>query len=92
MTPQIKECILTTLLNKDEVIKDLTKYELVISYLDNYSEEICNHILQAVNLEYPNYSVDQKINLLKNINYCLSKAYEYIYFLELSKEVTNKTR
>ena len=54
MTPQIKECILTTLLNKDEVIKDLTKYELVISYLDNYSEEICNHILQAVNLEYPN--------------------------------------
>ena len=92
MTPKIEQCILCTLLNKEGPIKDLKKYEIVISNLEPNRKEICEHIFQAVNLEYPNYSIEQKITLLKNVNYCISKAYEYIYFLELNREIQNLSR
>lgn len=92
MTSKIEQCILCTLLNKEGPITDLEKYEIVISYLESYRKEICEHIFQAVNLEYPNYSIEEKINLLKDVNYCISKAYEYIYFLELNLEMQNLSR
>ena len=81
----MQEEILKTLTNPHAIIKDYPKYVHVMEYFTNNPHEISLYILTKAYQQVQANPQNNLLNYIKDINFCLNSAYEYIYYFELNE-------
>ena len=93
MKNQLKTYVLRTLLlEKPENISEEV-YQKVISYIADYTHEICSYIFRCVEydcLQEKTTLNDQNILSKLTSSYCFAKAYEYLQYLENEHEYAHE--
>ena len=91
MKNKLRDCILKSLLNKDEEEINWEKYGEVISYISstNNLEPLYVYIVKCCEykLNKSGLPIDEEhIISILNTSYCIEKSYEYICFLKNNHE------